>query len=136
MAIQQTIARHVSETKLLAMGLEEIVAYVTRIGPTPEGHRASEAKGGEFFIGHAFTGSNNITDLECIDENMNVYFEMLKSELEDSEGGRRLATLRLACFMANPQRKDKIEFHWNKLSPAEKAEFRRAMTKEAIHWKQ
>ena len=29
-----------------------------------------------------------------------------------------------------------IEFHWNILSPAEKAEFRRAMATEAIHWKQ
>ena len=75
-------------------------------------------------------------DIECIDENMTVYFEMLKSALEDSERGRRLANLMLACFVADQKRRDKIEFHWNKLSPAEKAEFRRAMAKEAIQWKQ
>ncbi|CAK0889471.1 unnamed protein product, partial [Prorocentrum cordatum] len=79
---------------------------------------------------------SGLAAFEFLDENMTVYFEMLKSELADSQGGRRLASQMLDCFVANQKRKDKIEFHRGKLSPSEKVEFQAAMTKEVIYWKQ
>ncbi|CAK0814132.1 unnamed protein product [Prorocentrum cordatum] len=82
------------------------------------------------------SGLAGLADFEFLDENMTVYFEMLKSELTDSQGGRRLTSQMVDCFVANPKRKDKIEFHWGKLSPSEKVEFRAAMTKEVTKWNQ
>eukprot|EP00959_Pyramimonas_sp_CCMP1952_P182075 3806991-Pyramimonas_sp.AAC.1 len=60
--------------------------------------------------------------MECIDENMAAYFEILISVLVDSQGWRRSLTAQmLDCFVANQQRKDNIEFHWNNLSSFGKA---------------
>ncbi|CAK0855515.1 unnamed protein product [Prorocentrum cordatum] len=84
----------------------------------------------ELFSRITFDGNRDGTDFELIDENMTAYFEMVKSELANSQGGRRLTSQTLDCFVANQKRKDKIEFHWGKLSPSEKAEFRKAMAKE------
>ncbi|CAK0911327.1 unnamed protein product, partial [Prorocentrum cordatum] len=90
----------------------------------------------ELFSRITFDGNRGGTDFELIDENMTVYFEMVKSELADSQGGHRLTSQMLDCSVANQKRKDKIEFHWGKLSPSEKAEFRNAMPKEVANWKQ
>ncbi|CAK0856560.1 unnamed protein product [Prorocentrum cordatum] len=75
---------------------------------------------------------DTINDLDT-DENMTIYNAVLKSELEDSQGRRRLTTPLLDCFVA---RKDNSEFHWKSLSPTEKVGFRRAMTQKANNWKQ
>eukprot|EP00959_Pyramimonas_sp_CCMP1952_P241742 5052421-Pyramimonas_sp.AAC.1 len=66
---------------------------------------------------------------------MTIYYEELKSELEDSQGRRRLTIELLDCFVANQKRMDKIEFHWMGLSPTEKVEFHQAMTLEFNNWK-
>ncbi|CAK0860660.1 unnamed protein product [Prorocentrum cordatum] len=102
----------------------------------PEGKPTVEDNDEELFSQNTFDGNRGGTDFELIDENMTAYFEMVKSELADSQGGRRLTSQILDCFVANQKRKDKIEFHWGKLSPSEKAEFRKAMTKEVANWKQ
>ncbi|CAK0880367.1 unnamed protein product, partial [Prorocentrum cordatum] len=103
---------------------------------SPEGKPTVEDHDEELFSRTTFDGNRGGSDFELIDENMMVYYEMVKSELADSQGGRRLTSQMLDCFVANQKRKDKIEFHWGKLSPSEKTEFRQAMTKEVANWKQ
>ena len=110
-----------------------------RIGPyaeaNPETGNVTESNP-EMFAGCLSSGSTPKTpEMECIDENMTVCCEMLKSKQEDSLGRRRLTTQMLDCLFANQKRKDKIEFHWNKLGATEEAEFRGAMDKEVGNWK-
>ncbi|CAK0904869.1 unnamed protein product, partial [Prorocentrum cordatum] len=88
---------------------------------SPEGKPTVEDNDEELFSRITFDGNRGGTDFELIDENMTVYFEMVKSELAGSQGGRRLTCQMLDCFVANQKRK---------------AEFRKAMTKEVPNWKQ
>ncbi|CAK0867259.1 unnamed protein product [Prorocentrum cordatum] len=89
---------------------EDQLRHRERPGPYSEAWPPpSNESDSEMFAGYLKSSNDPpIDQLGCIDEGMTVYSEMLK---------------------------DKIEFHWTKLSAQEEAEFRGARHKEVRNWK-
>ncbi|CAK0906464.1 unnamed protein product [Prorocentrum cordatum] len=119
---QRILAGSTRPTSMVQISREGVLLRRAPEQPRP----AAEAKRMVVELRYMESGA----ELEFIDENMICEFDMLKSELTDSEGRRRLTTQTLDCCVANQKRKDKIEFHWSKLSSSKKDEFRKATTKE------